>query len=746
MTTPRGLTGLPTSSQVEVNLPLNFTGPQKTDHPLAPAVYLHYYQLIQAELVPELGFRVPTPEPPDSALEKPKIRHSRIGSRGSRKRFTTDESNGKRTRKRWSPDDENVPKTAGKPKSFGKAKTFRSEIKLKTPKLDMTRNRSITLYPVSPQKERRGRLGKSSRNIKPSKSEETNKLDELRYRANTGISNSKRIENDTEHLAKGKTRFGVSKDNDKLEEEQTLTTISHSTPTMATPNVNHEPKPIQLEKPAPPVHLVKKIESKPVVNVKPKPVEVKEEEQRTHSSENTNVSDIKPKNDDSSKKVSFEQPKSSDISEKVKTSEDSEKAKPPENSEKSADLEEDMSKVNDDEKMKLQRERLSARMNKRRARRKKKRAKEKAEGKSAKGDKKNTKSENAKEKKQMTRALVDVKSEPAPVSKQMQGMTNQMAAMNNLMGAMGSPMGNTPMNPANSPMGALFPQMFQMMQLSNQAGNPGNSGQQGNYWEKMLMNLNQRIMMFESGNQAESRVPSQNWGKGNQRPVAHEKKMPEKGVRGRSKSVATIGSLPIKPEASPSGGKRKKGKRRYSRGRIKSLSGEMISTTIATSEEMVDKLELMVYFAAGKGQKKLKPLVLMVDKEWSFKKCMRKALAEMQKRPESRTNEDLMWINSYDVNTKEGIRDIRTDLRVLMGDHRIEHRGSGLNKKPSDYTDSFMNKIWIIPRKEVSISAILKRSKSVADLSTISENLPLNTVMSRAQTSRMKGHYPETFV
>jgi len=209
--------------------------------------------------------------------------------------------------------------------------------------------------------------------------------------------------------------------------------------------------------------------------------------------------------------------------------------------------------------------------------------------------------------------------------------------------------------------------------------------------------------------------------------------------------MAAINSLP--PAEPVTNKRKKKGQRKYTRGRIKSLSGEMISTTIATSEEMQDKLELVVYFTGGKGQKKVKPLVLIVDKDWTFKKCMRKALAEMQKRPESRTNDDLTWIHSYDVNTKEGIRDIRTDLRVLMGEHRTEHRGSGLNKKPSDYTNSFMTKIWIVPRKEVSLTTIMRRSKSVADLSTIAENLPLPfNNLQRASTSRMKGNTRETFV
>jgi len=769
MTTSRRLTCLRTSSQVEVNLPLNFTGPQKTDHPLAPPIYLHYYQLVQGELIPELGFRVPTPEPPEKVEDdKPKISHSRIGSRGSRKRFSSDESAGKRTRKRWSPEDENVTKTAGKPKSFGKVKkkAFRGEVKRKTPRLSMTRNRSITLFPVSPPKERRGRMGKFNRSPqKPGEFEKAKKFDELKRQTQIGITlKPSWIEKGTERNTKGKLVIGESKEKPRLEDESPLTTNPKPTPTLDTPNVknNDEPKPIKIEEPAPAVNLVKKLEPKPVIKVNSTAVEVKEEKQAVNSSEKNKESEVVTKNDDISKIVPSEQPKISEIPVKMKNLENSEKAesseqvepskkaKPSDDSEKPEDVDE--SKLDDDQKMKLERERLTARMNRRRARRKKKRAKEKAGGKSVEGDKSNSKTEDKKTppesaagKKQTSGALVDNNSSQIEVSNQTGAMSKQMGMMNNLMGVMNNPMGGInnsmgSMSSPNSPMGGMNNQMgmlFQLMQLSNQGGGGlSNPGQQGQYWEKMLMNLNhlnQRIMMVEGGNRVEQR-PSQNWGDRNRGANTHEKKMPERGRR--SKSMAAINSLPIVAE--PAADKRKKkGHRKYKRGRIKSLSGEMISTTIATSEEMVDKLELMVYFTGGKGQKKVKPLVLIVDKEWSFKKCMRKALAEMQKRPESRTNDDLFWIHSYDVNTKEGIRDIRTDLRVLMGDHRTEHRGSGLNKKPSDYTSSFMNKMWIVPRKEVSLSTILKRSKSVADLSTISENLPF-TNLERASTSRIR--------
>jgi len=761
MTTHQRLTGLPTCSQVEVNLPLNFTGPQKTDHPLAPPIYLHYYQLVQGELIPELGFRVPTPEPPDKAEDdQPKIRHSRIGSKGSRKRFPSEESPGKRTRKRWSPDDENVTNIGDKPKNFGKAKkkNLRGELKRKVPKLSMVRNRSITLCPVSPPRERRGRMGKLNRSPqKPSELENSKKYDALRNPAKTGTLNSNCLEKEDERHTTGKP-VGESKEKSTLKEEPSVINVQKSTPMLDTPNVrtNAELKPTRIEQPAPPVNLVKELEPKPEIKAKPTSVEVKEEEQPVHSSKKKNGGDIATKSDDVSEVVPLEQPKSAEIPEKSKALEDSanakpseqvepsKEAKPAEDSEKPEAVDEE--KLDDDEKMKLQRQRLSARMNRRRARRKKKRAKEKAGGKSEKGKK-----TSAADKK--TDAAVNKQSSGAQTNSKQLAVSNQAGANMSPMGVMSPPNGSmssfTSMNslgsmgsPMNSPMGPMSSQMgmlFQLMQMSNQNG--GNGGQQ-QYWENMIMNLNQRIMMVEGGGRVEQR-PSQNWGDRNKGAVAHEKKMPE---RGRSKSMAAINSLPVAAE--PVTNKRKKkGQRKYSRGRIKSLSGEMISTTIATSEEMQDKLELVVYFTGGKGQKKVKPLVLIVDKDWTFKKCMRKALAEMQKRPESRTNDDLTWIHSYDVNTKEGIRDIRTDLRVLMGEHRTEHRGSGLNKKPSDYTNSFMTKIWIVPRKEVSLTTIMRRSKSVADLSTIAENLPLpSNNLQRASTSRIKGNFRETYV
>jgi len=160
-------------------------------------------------------------------------------------------------------------------------------------------------------------------------------------------------------------------------------------------------------------------------------------------------------------------------------------------------------------------------------------------------------------------------------------------------------------------------------------------------------------------------------------------------------SPANVGKMP------------KKKKRR--RERIKSYDGKMIPVNLATGDELIDKLSMVVYFhgAKGRGQK---PLVITVDKEWNFKTCMRKAIAEMQKRPETTQNEELNWILHYDVNSQDGIKAIRTDLRVLMGDHRIEHRGSHLNHKPADYTDQFVNKLWIIPNKGAKLPTGLPRA------------------------------------
>jgi len=773
MTSSRRVTGQPACSQLEVNLPLNFTGPQKNDHPLAPPIYLHYYQLIQGDLIPELGFRVPTPEPPDheDKPEKSKIRHSRIGSRGSRKRFSSDESNGKRSRKRWSPDDE-VAKPPLEVKSVGKAKkkSFHSDVKRKTPKLSITRNRSITLFPKLPPRERKGRVG-SRIIIKPSKLEKNKNVDELRHVQKTIPDKFKGVEKGTENNTKGNTVIGEAKENVKPIEQLRVNNSSQLILTSVSPIVqNDKPKPmaeepvpdvklvtsispiVQNDKPkpmmeelVPKVKLVNKLEPKLAQEVKPKPAEVKEEEQATHYPEKNNASELELKNEESSFIATVYQPKDSKNLAETKTSKNAEKTEPSDdskmpteedgNSKKPEEL--DLSKLNDDEKMKLEREKLNARFNRRRARRKKKRLKEKSAEKLPKGAKKKEKAKEKKtnskskaEDKQKSGALGNLNSQQMLVKNQKGLTNNQVGTINNSTGAMNTPMESINMN--NGQMNNQMAMMLQMMQA-----NPTNPAQQGNYWEKMLMDLSQRLMMVEGGNRGGANMPSNNSGDRNHRQIADERKVPERG-RSRSKSVEPTKEEPGKP-------RKKKGKRKYSRGRIKSLTGEMISTTIATSEEMVDKLELMVYFTGGKGQKKVKPLVLMVDKDWSFKKCMRKALAEMQKRPETKTNEDLMWINSYDVNTKEGIHDIRSDLRVLMGDHRTEHRGSGLNKKPSDYTNSFMNKIWIVPRKEVSLSSIMRRSKSVADLSTISEHKPMH-LSGVHSTSKLKRHSSETFV
>lgn len=179
---------------------------------------------------------------------------------------------------------------------------------------------------------------------------------------------------------------------------------------------------------------------------------------------------------------------------------------------------------------------------------------------------------------------------------------------------------------------------------------------------------------------------------------------------GRSLSISSGDLSGSKATSRSRTGKLKK--RHASRGEIKSYLGKMIPANIATQKEQQDKLEFVVYFALGKGGKRFNPLMLTVSKDWTFKKCIRKALAEMQRRPETAVMDELKWINRYDVNSKNGIKAIRSDLRVLMGDHMVEHRGSNLSNKPADYTKQFVNKLWIVPRKGLKFSSERMNSKS----------------------------------
>jgi len=197
-----------------------------------------------------------------------------------------------------------------------------------------------------------------------------------------------------------------------------------------------------------------------------------------------------------------------------------------------------------------------------------------------------------------------------------------------------------------------------------------------------------------------------------------------RGYRNRRSNSVSSADFYSGNQATSGSRKGKLKKRHSSRGEIKSYLGKMIPKNIATAKEQQDKLEFVVYFAHGKGGKRYNPLILTVSKDWTFKKCIRKALAEMQKRPETAVMEDLKWINRYDVNSKDGIRAIRTDLRVLMGDHMVEHRGSNLSNKPADYTKQFVNKLWIVPRKGLKFpSTRPDRSKSV-DWSRAASSVP----------------------
>jgi len=609
---------------VQINLPFNFTGSiPKVENPQAPAVHLHYYQVVPGAAFPPLPVRIPTPEPPYDEpydepfdLQEPEKNPSVLILHQAEKPLLEDDAYSSRS------------------------KEYPASGELK----DEQTGSEVRPIAVSPE---RSSLDQQPDILTPIWEQE----------------NERMTKEETYLLALDTVREEISEWNPfgspTLEPASPISSIAPSKLVL-------EPGPKRKSSPEPVPKTSPKPAQKPKPAVKPAAeLEIVENKKSPEESEKSSLKESKEESSKESTKQDEEEPKEEDNEE-------------------------------DTEKLIAERKRLVARMNKRRAARQKRNKKRKAkaaEKKSADGKKEPTKAQQENSKK-----------EPPKKGK---GRPNSKVSTNKKAGSeqTPSPFSSPAVNSITSPTDMLAAQAKMWNQMPEQ------------FLEQIQL-LTQRLARVESnrgsvdfkeqgGNQFSmepmlSRSLTWQGQNGMMQPIhpAHRTlsniELMSKTELGRIQEEAAITTA-----SQAKGAKKVKGKKRR-RERIKSYDGKMIPVNIATGDELVDKLSMVVYFhgAKGKGQS---PLVITVDKDWNFKKCIRKAIADMQKRPETTLNEELNWILHYDVNSQEGIKAIRKDLRVLMGDHRIEHRGSNLNHKPADYTNQFVNKLWIIPNKGIKL-------------------------------------------
>jgi len=587
---------------VQINVPFNFKGSKTVQNPLAPAVHLHYYQVIPGAVFPPLPVRVPTPEPPGTEADELVYRNETF--------------------------------------------LFQNHIQNGSSYENQT-------------------LDSAGSDVRPNA--------EPRVHDSLGVSNEV-----SDIITKEENYLRAL---DTLPEE-----ISEWNP-FGSPHMESDNKSeLELEPKS-----VAEQESKPNVTTVLMPKLNLEPQSKSEL-------EAQPDGDKNSKQTS----------ENVQTDSKVVNAKPSTEISTQAGAEEGDSEK-DDEKMALERKRLMARMNKRRARRKKnKKTKGKnIEAKPAKGKKDPSPTKTDQQTKQPGRRMATQSRTAAAAQK---GGVSQLslAGMDSSSGSMQtlSPPTNLfpqTSNPRTSQVNMLLEQMQMLQRLmaeSNQNGKDDSKEQGLPFSPNQLIDPNLLQAMMMSGVKQHNRALS-------------NMELVSESQLGRIKEEATS------TKRSSTNGRKSKAKKRQ-RERIKSFSGQMIPLNLATREELGDKLSIVVYFHGLKAKSQC-PLTIIVGKDWDFKKCMRKAIAEMQKRPETTQCEDLRWILQYDVNSTEGVKAIRQDLRVLMGDRRIEHRGSHLNHKPADYTDSFTNKLWIVPNKGVDLNK-RKSSKITRKLPTNSSN------------------------
>jgi len=169
----------------------------------------------------------------------------------------------------------------------------------------------------------------------------------------------------------------------------------------------------------------------------------------------------------------------------------------------------------------------------------------------------------------------------------------------------------------------------------------------------------------------------------------HENKVLEAALR-----LAKVGAIPQQPkeEDLPVDGR---GRRQTL---VTTATGKVISKKLATAEELEGCIIAHIFFSTMRGGRNYPPLIISIPKDWPFIKMMRKALAGMQKTINKGERPSHDWIFNYHVNKDKP--KIKKELKVLVGDKKVEYRGANLKKKlEAAALEPFVNRFWILPRK-----------------------------------------------
>jgi len=168
-------------------------------------------------------------------------------------------------------------------------------------------------------------------------------------------------------------------------------------------------------------------------------------------------------------------------------------------------------------------------------------------------------------------------------------------------------------------------------------------------------------------------------------------KVEENKIIEHAERLEKVGAIPKQEELPVDG----RGRRQTL---VTTATGKVITKKLATAEELEGCIIAHMFFCTMRGNKNFPPLIITVPRDWPFIKMMRKALAGMQKTINKGERPSHDWIYNYHVNKDKP--KIMKDLKVLVGDKKVEYRGSNLKKKlETAALEPFVNRFWILPRK-----------------------------------------------
>jgi len=132
---------------------------------------------------------------------------------------------------------------------------------------------------------------------------------------------------------------------------------------------------------------------------------------------------------------------------------------------------------------------------------------------------------------------------------------------------------------------------------------------------------------------------------------------------------------------------------------LQNEQGVLLTKKLATQLEQKGMRECHVYFTPRTSAEIWPPLIVTVGEEWDFVKVMRKSIAELQ-RCINKGDRDGTHDWLFDYHPNKNIKEIKNDLKVLLGPKVISFRGSHLKKCLKDVTADFINKVWILQKED----------------------------------------------